>query len=223
MVAVAEPTVDDRVPHATRPDPRAPAHRCIDRRASTARVSPEPVNSAPEMTLTSAPAEVARSNVVGMGCTCSGGTASRRSSPHGCGRHRRALMTPTSGQPEGVADHAVLAGTAAGAQRGEPGDGGGGETDLQRLPSQAGQHGCIRGVGVEQFGAEPVDQQHARARDVARQRYSALEAGARPLLKAPTEPRRPGAAYPGQASAGPRTEPAIRRESADVTRIRSCS
>ena len=70
------------------------------------------------------------------------------------------------GQPEGVADQAVLAGAAAGAQRGQPGDGGGREPDLQRLASQAGQHGCVGGVRVEQFGAKPVDQQHARPGDV---------------------------------------------------------
>ena len=64
---------------------------------STARVNPEPVNSAPEMTLTAMPADAARSNVVGIGCTCSGGADSRRSSPHGCGRQRRALMTPVPG------------------------------------------------------------------------------------------------------------------------------
>ena len=50
------------------------------------------------MTLTATPAAAARSKVVGSGCTVSGTAVSRRSSPHGWGRQRSALITPTSGR-----------------------------------------------------------------------------------------------------------------------------
>ena len=66
-------------------------------------------------------------------------------------------------QPEGHADQSVLAGAAAGSDSGEPGDRGRREPDLQRWSPQPGQYGRVMGEGVQQFGAETVDQQHAGA------------------------------------------------------------
>jgi hypothetical protein len=78
-------------------------------------------------------------------------------------------------QPERVTDEPVLAGTAAGTQRRQPGDGRGRETDLKGLAAKAGQHRRVLGVGVEQLGTQPVDEENACAGDVAGQREAAVE------------------------------------------------
>ena len=83
-------------------------------------------------------------------------------------RHRKGFTTTDIRQPEGVADQAVLTGAATGAQRRQPGDRRRREPDLQRAAAKAGQHRRVGEVSIEQFGAEPVDEQHARPGDVTR-------------------------------------------------------
>ena len=58
----------------------------------------------------------------------------------------------------------------------KPGDRGRREPDLQRLAPQPRQHRRILRVGVEQFGAQPVDKQHARRGDIALKGDSGSEA-----------------------------------------------
>jgi hypothetical protein len=69
-------------------------------------------------------------------------------------------------QPERVTDQAVLTRPTTGAQRRESGDCGGRKADLQRPASQSGKHGRVVGMGVEQFRAQSVYQQNARAGDI---------------------------------------------------------
>ena len=70
----------------------------------------------------------------------------------------------------------MLAGTTAGTDSGDSSHRGGRKPYLQRLAAKFGQHGGIPGVGVEEFGAKPVDEQHARPCDIARKSDSNIEA-----------------------------------------------
>jgi hypothetical protein len=70
----------------------------------------------------------------------------------------------------------MLAGTAAGADRGQPGRCGGRETGLQFMGTQPGQYRGVPGIGVQELSAQPVDQQHARRGDLTRQVDPVVEA-----------------------------------------------
>ena len=135
------------------------------------------MNSAPETTLTATPAEAARSNVVAIGCTCSGGAVSRRSSPQGWGRHRSGLITPTPGSrndsptmpcsperqpvPTAASPATVVDGNPACSVR----------------PRSAAITGASSAWASRSSAAETVDQQHARAADFGGQIDRVVEAG----------------------------------------------
>ena len=81
-----------------------------------------------------------------------------------------------TGQPKRQAHHAVLAGATAGAHRGQARDRGRRKPYLQGLAPQPRQHRRILCVRVEQFGAQPVDKQHAHRGDIALKGDSGSEA-----------------------------------------------
>jgi hypothetical protein len=80
-----------------------------------------------------------------------------------------------AGQAEGVPDESVLAGAAPGAHCGESGGGCGRKANLEGLAFHPGQHRCVVRVGLQQFGAQTVDEQDARPRDIAWERNPAVE------------------------------------------------
>ena len=80
-------------------------------------------------------------------------------------------MTPTSGRP----DHSVLAGSAPGAYRRQPGRCRGGKPDLRGRPTQPCEYRSIGDIAVQKLCAQAVDQQYAGPGDVGGQRDVGLE------------------------------------------------
>ena len=76
---------------------------------------------------------------------------------------QRVEQPPGAGHGDLVAEHAVLAGRAAGAQRAQAGHRGGREAGRQRLagPGQLGQERGRRGMLAQQFPAQAVDHEQA--------------------------------------------------------------